>query len=249
MIKALILRRLWLLRHRLTSTLPLIIIIPICFHLFLSAVVKNIYTYSPNGIPIESWLFPGIIFSFGSLSMLTIIYRDLFSLQINSEFLKLLAISPNSKFKIISSILLSSLIECLIYGFISMLILTFLLPNPFSFLSYFTIICFLVIYLSLMCNLIISLSLLIRRVFIFLFSSIIILQLFFVSSNILFEYQIYSDVLNVIFFNNPFSMLLSDLRNFIFFNIFNFIWIIISVAITICWMVLNSVLLKRKLKQ
>ena len=123
MIKALILRRLWLLRHRLTSTLPLIIIIPICFHLFLSAVVKNIYTYSPNGIPIELWLFPGIIFSFGSLSMLTIIYRDLFSLQINSEFLKLLAISPNSKFKIISSILLSSLIECLIYGFISMLIL------------------------------------------------------------------------------------------------------------------------------
>ena len=231
------------------STLPLIIIIPICFHLFLSAVVKNIYTYSPNGVPIESWLFPGIIFSFGSLSMLTIIYRDLFSLQINSEFLKLLAISPNSKFKIISSILLSSLVECLIYGFISMLILTFLLPNPFSFLNYFSIICFLVIYLSLMCNLIISLSLLIRRVFIFLFSSIIILQLFFVSSNILFEYQIYSDVLNVIFFNNPFSMLLSDLRNFIFFNIFNFIWIIISVAITICWMGLNSALLKRKLKQ
>ena len=249
MIKALILRRLWLLRHRLASTLPLIIIIPICFHLFLSAVIKNIYTYSPNGIPIELWLFPGIIFSFGSLSMLTIIYRDLFSLQINSEFLKLLAISPNSKFKIISSILLSAVVECLIYGFISMLILTFLLPNPFSFLSYFTIICFLVIYLSLMCNLLISLSLLIRRVFIFLFSSIIILQLFFVSSNILFEYQIYSDVLNVIFFNNPFSMLLSDLRNFIFFNIFNFIWIIISVAITICWMGLNSVLLKRKLKQ
>ena len=211
--------------------------------------IKNIYTYSPNGIPIELWLFPGIIFSFGSLSMLTIIYRDLFSLQINSEFLKLLAISPNSKFKIISSILLSSLIECLIYGFISMLILTFLLPNPLSFMIYFTIICYLVIYLSLMCNLIISLSLLIRRVFIFLFSSIIILQLFFVSSNILFEYQIYSDVLNVIFFNNPFSMLLSDLRNFIFFNIFNFIWIIISVAITICWMGLNSVLLKRKLKQ
>ena len=130
-----------------------------------------------------------------------------------------------------------------------MLILTFLLPNPFSFLNYFSIICFLVIYLSLMCNLIISLSLLIRRVFIFLFLSIIILQLFFVSSNILFEYQIYSDVLNVVFFNNPFSMLLSDLRNFIFFNIFNFIWIIISVAITICWMGLNSVLLKRKLKQ
>ncbi len=249
MIKALILRRLWLLRHRLAITVPFVIIVPICLHLFLSAVIKQIYTYSPNGIPMESWLFPGIVFSFASLSMLTIIYRDLFSHQINSQFLKLLAISPNSKFMIILSILLSSLIECIIYSITAMVVLVFFLPESLSIGSYFIILSYLILYLGLIGSMLISLSLIIQRVSIFLFSSIIVLQLLFVGSNLLFEHQIYSEVLNIIFFNNPFSMLLSDLRNFIFFNEFNFIWIVISIAITICWLGLNSALLKRKLKQ
>jgi len=55
--------------------------------------------------------------------------------------------------------------------------------------------------------------------------------------------------MNVIFFNNPFNMLLYDLRHLIFFDEFNFIWIVISVSIIMTWIFLNSVLLKRKLKQ
>ena len=94
-------RRFWLLRNRLVITAPIIILSPIAFHVFLSSVINNIYSSSPNGIPIESWLFPGVIFSFGSLTMLAILYRDLFNSQSNLQFLKLLSISPNSKFKII----------------------------------------------------------------------------------------------------------------------------------------------------
>ena len=249
MIKALILRRLWLLRHRLAITAPFVIIIPICLHLFLSAVIEQIYTYSPNGIPMESWLFPGIVFSFASLSMLTIIYRDLFSHQINSQFLKLLAISPNSKFMIILSILLSSLIECLIYSIAAMVVLVFFLPEPLPLGNYFIILSYLILYLILIGSMIISLSLIIQRVSIFLFSSIIVLQLLFVGSNLLFENQIYSEILNMIFFNNLFSMLLSDLRSLIFFDEFNYTWIAISLVVAICWLSFNAFLLKRKLKQ
>ena len=249
MIKALIIRRFWLLRNRLLITVPIIVLTPIAFHVFLSSVLKNIYSFSPNGVSIESWLFPGVIFSFGSLTMLAIVYRDLFNPQSTLQFLKLLSISPNSKFKIIIGILLSSIIECLFYSFISTLVLLIFTPEPFTFFAFLSILFYLIFYLSLIGNFVITLSIFVQRGFTFLFLSFILLQLLFVSSNILFEHQIYSEVMNIIFFNNPFNMLLYDLRYLIFFEESSFVWIAISSLIALIWIFLNSMLLKRKLKQ
>ena len=249
MIRALIIRRFWLLRNRILTTASIIVLTPIGFHVFLSSVIKNIYSFSPNGISIESWLFPAVIFSFSSLTMLAIVYRDLFNPQSTLQFLRLLSISPNSKMKIIIGILLSSLVECLFYSIISTLVLLIFTPEPFSFFAFLSIQFYLIFYLGLIGNFVISLSIFVQRGFTFLFLSFIFLQLIFVSSNILFEHQIYSEIMNVIFFNNPFNMLLYDLRHLIFFDEFNFIWIVISVSIIMTWIFLNSVLLKRKLKQ
>ena len=242
-------RRFWLLRNRLVITAPIIILSPIAFHVFLSSVINNIYSSSPNGIPIESWLFPGVIFSFGSLTMLAILYRDLFNSQSNLQFLKLLSISPNSKFKIILGIILSSLIECLSYCVISTLTLLIFMPEPFSFSAFLSILFYLIFYLGLFGNCIISLSIYVQRGFTFLFLSFIFLQLLFVSSNILFAQEIYSQIMNMIFFNNPFNMLLYDLRYLIFFGETNFIWVAISIALSLLWIFLNSLFLKKKLNQ
>ena len=242
-------RRFWLLRNRLVITAPIIILSPIAFHVFLSSVINNIYSSSPNGIPIESWLFPGVIFSFGSLTMLAILYRDLFNSQSNLQFLKLLSISPNSKFKIILGILLSSLIECLSYCIISTLTLLIFMPEPFSFSAFLSILFYLIFYLGLFGNCIITLSIYVQRGFTFLFLSFIFLQLLFVSSNILFDQEIYSQIMNMIFFNNPFNMLLYDLRYLIFFGETNFIWVAISIALSLLWIFLNSLFLKKKLNQ
>ena len=242
-------RRFWLLRNRLVITAPIIILSPIAFHVFLSSVINNVYSSSPNGIPIESWLFPGVIFSFGSLTMLAILYRDLFNSQSNLQFLKLLSISPNSKFKIILGIILSSLIECLSYCVISTLTLLIFMPEPFSFSAFLSILFYLIFYLGLFGNCIISLSIYVQRGFTFLFLSFIFLQLLFVSSNILFDQEIYSQIMNMIFFNNPFNMLLYDLRYLIFFGETNFIWVAISIALSLLWIFLNSLFLKKKLNQ
>lgn len=242
-------RRFWLLRNRLVITAPIIILSPIAFHVFLSSVINNIYSSSPNGIPIESWLFPGVIFSFGSLTMLAILYRDLFNSQSNLQFLKLLSISPNSKFKIILGIILSSLIECLSYCIISTLTLLIFIPEPFSFSAFLSILFYLIFYLGLFGNCIITLSIYVQRGFTFLFLSFIFLQLLFVSSNILFDQEIYSQIMNMIFFNNPFNMLLYDLRYLIFFGETNFIWVAISIALSLLWIFLNSLFLKKKLNQ
>lgn len=242
-------RRFWLLRNRLVITAPIIILSPIAFHVFLSSLINNIYSSSPNGIPIESWLFPGVIFSFGSLTMLAILYRDLFNSQSNLQFLKLLSISPNSKFKIILGIILSSLIECLSYCIISTLTLLIFMPEPFSFSAFLSILFYLIFYLGLFGNCIITLSIFVQRGFTFLFLSFIFLQLLFVSSNVLFDQEIYSQIMNMIFFNNPFNMLLYDLRYLIFFGETNFIWVSISIALSLIWIFLNSLFLKKKLNQ
>ena len=242
-------RRFWLLRNRLVITAPIIILSPIAFHVFLSSLINNIYSSSPNGIPIESWLFPGVIFSFGSLTMLAILYRDLFNSQSNLQFLKLLSISPNSKFKIILGIILSSLIECLSYCIISTLTLLIFMPEPFSFSAFLSILFYLIFYLGLFGNCIITLSIFVQRGFTFLFLSFIFLQLLFVSSNVLFDQEFYSQIMNMIFFNNPFNMLLYDLRYLIFFGETNFIWVSISIALSLIWIFLNSLFLKKKLNQ
>ena len=242
-------RRFWLLRNRLVITAPIIILSPIAFHVFLSSLINNIYSSSPNGIPIESWLFPGVIFSFGSLTMLAILYRDLFNSHSNLQFLKLLSISPNSKFKIILGVILSSLIECLSYCIISTLTLLIFMPEPFSFSAFLSILFYLIFYLGLFGNCIITLSIFVQRGFTFLFLSFIFLQLLFVSSNVLFDQEIYSQIMNMIFFNNPFNMLLYDLRYLIFFGETNFIWVAISIALSLLWIFLNSLFLKKKLNQ
>ena len=242
-------RRFWLLRNRLVVTAPIIILSPIAFHVFLSSIINNIYSSSPNGIPIESWLFPGVIFSFGSLTMLAILYRDLFNSHSNLQFLKLLSISPNSKFKIILGVILSSLIECLSYCIISTLTLLIFMPEPFSFSAFLSILFYLIFYLGLFGNCIITLSIFVQRGFTFLFLSFIFLQLLFVSSNVLFDQEIYSQIMNMIFFNNPFNMLLYDLRYLIFFGETNFIWVAISISLSLLWIFLNSLFLKKKLNQ
>ena len=181
--------------------------------------------------------------------MLAILYRDLFNSQSNLQFLKLLSISPNSKFKIILGIILSSLIECLSYCIISTLTLLIFMPEPFSFSAFLSILFYLIFYLGLFGNCIITLSIYVQRGFTFLFLSFIFLQLLFVSSNILFDQEIYSQIMNMIFFNNPFNMLLYDLRYLIFFGETNFIWVAISIALSLLWIFLNSLFLKKKLNQ
>ena len=84
MIKALLLRRYWLLKHRFFSTITFIILSPIIFHFSITKVMENILPISSINIPYEVWVFPAIIFFIASSSTFAIIYRDFFDLRIFS---------------------------------------------------------------------------------------------------------------------------------------------------------------------
>jgi len=147
------------------------------------------------------------------------------------------------------SIVVSSVFECVLYGFISSLALLVLLPQFISFIHFLSFIGYLIIFLILLANIMIMLTILIQRVFIFLFLSTTFL--FFVSAATAFlvDKDMSSSFLNTIIINNPLTMLVFDIRMLIFFGDYQSLWIIISIVISFFWFAVNGFLLKRKLKQ
>ena len=84
MIKALFLRRYWLIRHRLMTTVSFIVLLPLLLHIAITMVMKNIVVESIDQVPYDVWVFPGIILLIASVSTFSLIYRDLFNLRIHN---------------------------------------------------------------------------------------------------------------------------------------------------------------------
>ena len=132
MIKALLLRRYWLLKHRFFSTIAFLILSPIIFHFSITKVMENILPISSINIPYEVWVFPAIIFFIASSSTFAIIYRDFFDLRIHKISFLSITLAPFSKTNLVVGFIITSIIESFIYVIISMLILSILIVEPLS---------------------------------------------------------------------------------------------------------------------
>ena len=92
-------------------------------------VMKNVFIYSLDEIQYEIWVFPGIVILMSLLSTYSVIYRDLFNLRIHKKAFVPITLAPYSKSYLVIAILISAIIESLIYGSIAMIILSFFLPE------------------------------------------------------------------------------------------------------------------------
>ena len=115
MIKALLYRRYWLIKHRPWTTVAFLLAMPLLLHLFLSVILKKIFLTNTDYISYEIWVFPGIVFLVAAAAMFTILYRDLFGFRIYRSSFSALTLAPHSKFKLISSVLITAIIESQIY--------------------------------------------------------------------------------------------------------------------------------------
>ena len=116
MIKALLIRRYWLLRHRFMSTIAFVVLIPLLLHITITMVMKNIFIYSLDKIPYEIWVFPGIVLLVSILSAYAVLYRDLFDLRIHKKSFIPITLAPYSKFFLVAGFLVAAIVESLIYG-------------------------------------------------------------------------------------------------------------------------------------
>ena len=221
MIKALFIRRFWLIRHRLLSTLGFMTLLPLFLHIAITMVMKNIFIYSLDEIQYEIWVFPGIIILISILSTYSVIYRDLFNLRIHKKAFIPITLAPYSKFYLVTGILLSAIVESLIYGSFAMLIISFLLPEALHWSVYFFTPIYGFIFLLLFGNLILTLSILIERISTFLSLTIILFFFVIFGTGILVEFEFYPQTLGLILSYNPLSMILSELRGLLFFNEIN----------------------------
>ena len=137
MIKALLLRRVWLLRHRFWSTISLMVLFPLILHLSITVVMKNILKFSVDKIPYEVWVFPGFVLLIAVSSTYAIIYRDLFDLRIHKKSFMPITLSPYSKTNLVIGFLTTSIIESLFHVLVAMAVLTALLPEPLKWTAYF----------------------------------------------------------------------------------------------------------------
>ncbi|MDB9722756.1 hypothetical protein OAA83_02375 [Candidatus Marinimicrobia bacterium] len=249
MIKALLLRRYWLIKHRFISTISFIILFPIIFHFSITKVMENILPVSSINVAYEIWVFPAIIFFIASSSTFAIIYRDFFDLRIHKISFLPITLAPFSKTHLIIGFIITSIIESFMYVIIAMIILSILIVEPLSWKIFLITPFFTFIYTFLLANIIVTFSIISERIFTFLSVSIFLFFFILFGNGFIISFDLFPQKIGLILSYNPLSITLSELRNILFFNIINWELISIPIFVSLFWTWLNGTLLKRKLKQ
>ncbi|HIB26869.1 MAG TPA: hypothetical protein EYO27_05330 [Candidatus Marinimicrobia bacterium] len=249
MIKALLFRRFWLIRHRLMTTVSFMVMLPLLLHIGITMVMKNIVVQSIDQVPYDVWVFPGIILLIASVSTFSLIYRDLFDLRIHKKSFIPITLAPYGKTHLVIGFLVTSIIESLVYVIVAMGVLTVLLPEPLNWSAYFIVPLFTLLYTFLLGNLIITFSVLTDRISTYLSITISMFLFILFATGVLVEFDFYPKTIGTLLSYFPLSMILSDLRGILFFNRVEWGPIMIPVATALGWTWLNGYMLKRKLKQ
>jgi len=249
LIKALLLRRYWLLKHRFFSTITFIILFPIIFHFSITKVMENILPISSINVPYEIWVFPAIIFFIASSTTFAIIYRDFFDLRIHKISFLPITLAPFSKTHLIIGFIITSIIESFIYVIIAMIILSVIIAEPLSWKMFLVTPFFTFVYTFLLANIIVTLSILSERIFTFLSVSIFLFFFIVFGNGFIINFDLFPQTIGSVLSYNPLSIILAELRRVLFFDIINWQLISIPIFVSLFWTWLNGTLLKRKLKQ
>lgn len=249
MVRALLIRRLWLVQNRIFPTISFLVILPALLHICITLVMKNILVRSINEIPYESWVFPGIIMIISAVSLFPNLYRDLFDLRVHGKALISMTLAPVSKLYLIAGFLITACLESLVFVITGIGILGILSNFPLSVTSYFLITIYAIGFSAILGNLMITFSLITNRITTYLMTILIMFILILFGSGILVEFEFYSYPIGLILQKFPTSMILSSLRALIFYERFDWLGVALPFVITIAWTWLNAGLFRRKLRQ
>ena len=249
MIRALLLRRIWLWKNRLMPSMISIFILPIILFIIISTSLGNIIVNSLTSIPFNKWFIPGILFIIGSISIFPPLFRDFYILRIDRKMLTHISMAPFSKKKIILSYLMLSVFEALIIIFINAIIFAFFLEFNFSLSEYLMIIIQLSIYLLILGNAIVTCSLLIDSITLFASISLYLFSIIFFGSGFIIELGLFPYKIFTILSIQPFSIPFQVLQLFLEKHMVDWDKIIILLFLFGFWLIMNSILLRKKLNQ
>ena len=244
-----LLRRWWLFRRRIFSTMTFVVALPIIIHLALTLGIGNIILETITKFSYQKWLYPGLVLIVNTIVIIPIIYREFFDLRVNSRTLITLSLTPLSKLQLIGLLLLTALAEATIFSMVAMTIFLYLMDLSLSILDLLYILVALNIFGLIVSNGLITISLLTDRINTFFIVTFIFFFFIIFSSELLFEFQFYPFRISAVFENLPTSMVSNWCRSLMFNGNFYWTLFITPLCIGLVWIIFNSVLLKRKLRQ
>ena len=244
-----LLRRWWLFRRRIFSTMTFVVALPIIIHLALTLGIGNIILETITKFSYQKWLYPGLVLIVNTIVIIPIIYREFFDLRVNSRTLITLSLTPLSKLQLIGLLLLTALAEATIFSMVAMTIFLYLMDLSLSILDLLYILVAMNIFGLIVSNGLITISLLTDRINTFFIVTFIFFFFIIFSSELLFEFQFYPFMISAVFENLPTSMVSNWCRSLMFNGNFYWTLFITPLCIGLVWIIFNSVLLKRKLRQ
>ena len=197
----------------------------------------------------EDWVFPGLVMIINTIIIAPIIFRDFYYSRLESKTLVTLSLTPLSKFKIISYLIISATVEGLVLSLLPFFILLYLMELAIGITSFIYIILAAFIFNIIIGNALATLSLSSNKINTILVSASIMLLFIFYSSQLLIEFEFYPASIIDIFNLLPTTMILNWYRSVEFEGVFNINSFFIPLAIGFVWLYINSILIKRVFSQ
>ncbi len=242
-------RRVWLLLNHLTSTVVLLFILPIVVFIFTDLAFRNILINSIYDINFDTWIYPSMIFFVSSLCIKPSIFRDLFDLRIHKKVLTYLSISPWSKQFLVSSVLVVSLVEASSISLFSLILYSFIIPHPFNIFETIALFIYLLIYILVYGNLLITISILSDKSATFLLSVMILFFFTLFGSGLIIDLNFFPSSINYFLSVFPISMTVSAMQSYLYSGFIDWGFTLIPIFMSISFLIINSMLIRNKLRQ
>lgn len=249
MIKALLIRRLWLFRNRLIPNLFIYFLLSFTIFTLIGTPLKNVIRFSIAEVPYDVWVFPGLIFILSSILISPSLYREFFALRIHGNVLANITLSPHNKINIIFSNLIVSIIESVIISVIIGFIYLYVTKVVFNLLNIFFLLVCLIIFLFLIGNLFITIFLILDTLSIVLLSLGIIYLYIIFGNGFIIETSFFPYGISVFLEKIPSALVFKQFQTFNSIGIINFQIFLILLPIIYFWILGNSYLLKSKMSQ
>ena len=249
MIKALLLRRIWLLGNNLTSSIVILFLFPLTIFIFTNLAFRKIPIVGLYDVDFDIWIYPSMIFLVTGLSILPSIFRDVFDLRVHNKVLPYLSLSPYSKRYMIFSFSIVSLVESIIVGFVAIILFSSIIPYPFGFIKTLGFIFYFFIYTFLLSNIFMMISILsdkLSTIFISLFTFIFFILF---GSGLIISPDFYPPSIDATLSLLPLVMCVKSMQSYLFSGFVNMTSTTIPIFTSVLLLIINSILLRNKLSQ
>ena len=242
-------RRIWLFRNNVISSLILSFVFPLTIFIFANLSFRNVLVISLYDIKFDTWIYPSMVLLVSGLCIIPSIFRDIFDLRIHKKVLTYLSLSPYSKRFIIFSFLVVALIEGIIMGLGSLLLFSFIIPYPFGLIETVALLVYSSIFILVFGNILITISILADKSATFLLSIVILFFFILLGSGLIIELPFFPSSVNYILSISPISMIVQAMQSYLFSGFINFSLTFFPILFTIVLLLINSILLRNKLRQ